>query len=124
MAFPLKKKPDFSAIFAMGPKKPAESAPPDFGGTAADAEPDPNDPNEAAENENEGGAGIKPEAVSYRTAAETCGSCQYMQDDGNCSKLMMPVADGDGCNLHEAKSGAEMTAGEPTPPQADEEQPA
>ncbi len=124
MAFPLKKKPDFNAMFAMGPKKPAESAPPDFGGNAADSEPDPSDPNEAAENENEGGAGIKPEAVSYRTSAETCASCEYMQDDGNCSQLKMPVAEGDSCNLHTPKQGGETAATEEQPPMQDEGQPA
>ncbi len=126
MAFPLKKKPDFSVILGMGPKRPAESAPPDFASGASDSEPDPADPNEAAENENESGAGIKPEAVSYRTSAETCGSCEYMQDDGNCSQLKMLVDEADGCNLHTEKQGGEMAGGEGAPMEgemADEGQP-
>ncbi len=108
MAFPAKKKPDFSLILGMGPKRPPQSGPPDFGGKS-DPEPDPGDPNESAEGETSGA--IKPEAVCYRTADQTCGSCEYMQDDGQCSRLMMPVADGDGCNLHEPKAGGTEMAG-------------
>ncbi len=107
MAFPMKKKPDFASMLGMSPKRPPETGPPDM--DMGEPEPDPGDPNESTE-PGEGadtGMGIKPEAVSYRTAAQVCGSCSFMQDDGNCSKLMMPVAEGDGCNLHTPREGAE-----------------
>lgn len=55
--------------------------------------PDPEEPMEQP-----AGEAIPPEAVCFRTAAETCGGCVHF-DGGNCAKLQMPVAEGDGCNL-------------------------
>ncbi len=105
MAFPMKKKPDMTLILGMGPKRKPQSAMPDMPGMARDPEPDPNDLSENGEGaETEGGA-IKPEAVCYRTADQHCESCEYMGEDGQCSRLMMPVEPMASCNLYESKGG-------------------
>lgn len=44
-----------------------------------------------------------PESVNFRTAAETCANCEYMQGE-NCTFLNQPVAAGDSCNRFESKS--------------------
>lgn len=53
-----------------------------------------------------GGEAIPPEAVCYRTEMETCGKCAY-NEGGNCSKLQIPIGDGDGCNLFKDRSSGE-----------------
>jgi len=53
---------------------------------------------------------IAPEAVCYRSEMETCGSCEY-NDGGQCSKLSIPVSDGDGCNLFKDRAGGQDAAG-------------
>lgn len=68
------------------------------------------------------GGGIPPEAVCYRSEMETCGNCTY-NEGGQCSKLQIPVGDGDGCNLFMDRGGgagleagpAEAMEGEPPP---------
>jgi hypothetical protein len=45
---------------------------------------------------------IAPEAVSFRTAEQTCGTCEF-NEEGTCSKLSIPVEDSDGCNLYSAR---------------------
>lgn len=57
------------------------------------------------------GDGIPPEAVCYRSEMETCGSCEY-NDAGQCSKLSIPVSDGDGCNLFKGREGQDAEAAE------------
>lgn len=52
----------------------------------------------------EGGGDIPPEAVCYRSEMETCGQCTY-NSQGQCSKLGIPVGDGDGCNLFKDREG-------------------
>lgn len=49
--------------------------------------------------EMESAVSISPESVSYRSEQQVCANCQYMEADGNCVALKMPVAPGDGCNL-------------------------
>jgi hypothetical protein len=53
---------------------------------------------------------IPPEAVSYRTEAETCANCTHMERDGNCARLDMPVGQGDSCNLFEDRGETEEEA--------------
>lgn len=54
-----------------------------------------------------GGGGIPPEAVCYRSEMETCGNCTY-NTGGECSKLSIPVSDGDGCNLFMDRGGEDL----------------
>lgn len=54
-----------------------------------------------------GDEGIAPEAVCYRSEMETCGQCTY-NDQGQCSKLQIPVSDGDGCNLFKDRGGQDQ----------------
>lgn len=117
-----KKKPDMSIILGIGKKGPNEEAPPSPFGKPKAPTPADEPPAEEIPGENEAGEGIPPEAVSYRTAAQQCQSCEYMGEDGNCSKLMMPVEPDSGCNLHSPKgggedmgAGAEMPTGEQVP---------
>jgi hypothetical protein len=98
----MKSKPGIAIMMGIGPKPRGEEAPPKFGG---DSEPAPVE--ESAEEEAaEGESGIPPEAVCYRGAEKQCQSCEYMGEDGMCSKLMMQVEPEAGCNLHEAKESA------------------
>ena len=50
-----------------------------------------------------------PAALGYRTEAETCGRCSYMEGD-MCSHPMIgqQVAAGDSCAAFEPKAGGEM----------------
>ncbi len=57
------------------------------------------------------GGDIPPEAVCYRSEAETCGACTY-NEGGECSKLSIPVSDGDGCNLFMDRGGQDLEASE------------
>jgi hypothetical protein len=67
---------------------------------------------------------ILPEAVSYRSEAETCAHCVHMQDDGECARLHIPVSHGDGCNLFTDASGrdADESAEQYEPEEAGEEE--
>src|SRR6185295_18679311 len=79
--------------------------------------------------ENGGGVKANPEAVDYRTEAETCQHCEYMQEDGMCSHPMVAqqVSPGDSCAAFESREGEgaetpEENAGEPA--EAEQEMPA
>ncbi len=113
-----------------GPPKKRGVPPPPFGGgdrggTAAKAAPafapkGGADAVGAAVDEGDApdaGAGgeIPPEAVCYRSETETCGSCVY-NEGGQCSKLSIPVSDGDGCNLFKDRSGGDLESGEAEAP--------
>jgi len=87
-----------------------KSAPPGRAFTAPDEEPD--DMLEDLPGEMPVGGGgedhpILPEAVCYRSEQETCANCVHMQDDGECARLHIPVAHGDGCNLFSDASGGD-----------------
>mgnify|MGYP001586365427 CR=1 FL=1 len=56
--------------------------------------------------------GIAPEAVCYRSEMETCGACVY-NESGECSRLSIPVSDGDGCNLFTDRGGQGMESESP-----------
>jgi len=97
----MKSKPGIAIMMGIGPKPRGEEAPPKFG-----ADRTPASVEESAEEESaEGEGGIPPEAVCYRGPEKQCQSCEYMGDDGMCSKLMIQVEPEAGCNLHEAKGG-------------------
>lgn len=111
---------------------PAKAAPPfasgggaDQRGAAIEEEAPPAAPGKAAAplslpgGRGSDSGGIAPEAVCYRTEMETCGGCEY-NEGGECSKLSIPVSDGDGCNLFSARGGE----GEPAGAEAMEEEPA
>ena len=82
-----------------------------------DSEPDPGDQNESAEDE---GSSVppNPEAVDYRTEAETCGHCSYFQGD-MCSHpiVAQQVGPGDSCAAFAAKGDS----GEGLAPESSEE---
>lgn len=63
------------------------------------------------------GQGVPPEAVCYHTGDQHCSACEYMQPDGNCSWLKMPVQPDDWCRLFEAKGGEpdadDLSGGQP-----------
>lgn len=88
------RKP-LSAPPKYGAKREAPAAPP-----APAPEPEPTE----QESYHEGGGSIAPtpESVCYRTAAETCGNCEYMQGD-QCAFLRQPVGPADSCARFEAK---------------------
>lgn len=87
-------KSGFAALIGIG--KPRDSAPPPFGGSKEAEEPEgmAEEVEEHAE-----GEGIPPEAVAYRDENQVCGACAYMEQDGNCSKLKIPVGPGASCLL-------------------------
>jgi hypothetical protein len=64
---------------------------------------------EAAFHSGGGSPVATPESVNYRTAAETCARCEYMQG-AQCLFLQQPVAAGDSCNRFEDK-GEDMQMG-------------
>lgn len=86
---PMSGKPKIGVAIAI--QKPKGQTPPPMAGD----EPDEDD---------RGGAddGIPPEAVDYRTEDQTCQYCAYMGSDGQCSKLHIPVSEGDSCRLFKA----------------------
>ncbi len=94
-------KPNLTMLLGIGGKK--QSAPPSFG---EDSEPDAGDPNEGMEpeepQEEAQGSDIAPEAVSYRDSQQHCEACVYMNQDGTCDKLGIPVEPTAGCNLFTA----------------------
>lgn len=122
MAFPIKKKPDFSSMLGMGPKRAPENAPPDFASEAApDPEPDPTDPNEPAEGADAGD--ITPEMLRYSGPEEHCESCSHFTAPSTCDRWSQPVDATGHCEGFQAGGGADMSTGEPAPPQAEEGQP-
>lgn len=78
------------------PKPPVPEAPPAAGPQPDDSTIQPN-----------------PEAVGYRTEAETCGHCTYFtQDFCQYPVVAQQVAAGDSCAAFEAKGGG-MDEGDP-----------
>lgn len=67
-----------------------------------DMEPDPGDPNEAAEGE---GADDWDEWLEYHDPQSdgTCRGCQFMGDDGSCPKVQHTVNPDAWCNAFTAK---------------------
>lgn len=55
---------------------------------------------------------IKPEAVMYHDDPQSCQSCQYMSDEGQCAVLQMAVSPEGGCTAFEAKAD-DQGAGDP-----------
>lgn len=101
------KHPGFMIAIGVGKKKPPEDAPPRYTTGGADSEPDPGDPNEAAENEPEGGGSVTigPEDVDY-SDQDLCETCANMGADGNCSKYKFPVDKTGHCEAgYEPKDG-------------------
>ncbi len=87
-----------------------EEAPPPFPsrGKAPQSEPMAPKVSRATEGVSHGEAGIPPEAVCYRSEHEVCGNCSFMQSDGTCSRLLIHVEAGAGCNLYESKDEEAM----------------
>lgn len=103
------KKPGIMIAVGVGPKKPSGGMPmPAFPGKKT--APKAPEPEAANDGDLDDGGGIPPEAVSYRSADQKCGSCTF-HDGGQCSKLQMPVEEDAGCNLYDA-AGDDMGAGE------------
>lgn len=48
---------------------------------------------------------VRPESVNYHDDPQTCETCQYMADSGQCSVLRMQVSPQGGCNAFEPKAG-------------------
>lgn len=99
------KKPGIMIAVGVG-KKPAGMPMPTMPGkpktdSLFGKSPKPVDATEG-DHDLDDGAGIPPEAVCYRSADQKCGSCTFY-DGGQCSQLKMPVEDGAGCNLYDAK---------------------
>lgn len=70
----------------------------------------------------ETGEAIPPEAVCYRSRAEVCGNCEY-NERSQCSKLDIPVEDGDSCNLFSDRGGPDEEGGMPLTEDLEEELP-
>lgn len=113
MALPKAKrpsKPGFSVgIMIAKPKDKGDLDVP----KPVDQEPDQDDQggpsNNDSDDQSPGGGGTEecspdPEAVGFRTEAETCRTCYYMQGD-RCSHpiVSMPVRPGDSCAAHRFK---------------------
>lgn len=80
-----RKKPDFSMIMGLGPKRKPESAPPAFGGDAPAPVLEP-DGDEMA-----GGSGVTPEMLSYHGSGENCQACSHFTDPSTCDRFPEPV---------------------------------
>lgn len=48
---------------------------------------------------------ITPESVCYRDEQQVCANCVYMDADGSCRALGIPVDPGAGCNLFKGGDG-------------------
>lgn len=114
MALPRKKekKPGLAIGIMVG--KPKASPQDDIGSPKGVDEPDADEqggpPDNDEDDQPQAGGGETgecqpdPEAVCFRSEAETCGHCTYMQGS-RCSHpiVAMPVAPGDSCNAFQAK---------------------
>lgn len=85
-------------MIAIGVGKPKPGGPPDLRGPD-EPDDDETQPEQEPDGDEGSGEAVPPDAVSYRTASEQCHLCNYMMHDGTCSRLKIPVAPGDGCNL-------------------------
>lgn len=86
-----KKKPDFTMIMGLGPKRKPESGPPAFGGEktgapGAEVDTPATDP---AEELAEGS--LTPEMLSYHGGTENCGACSHFTDPATCDRFPDPV---------------------------------
>lgn len=74
-------------------------------------------PDATPDSEPDGDESIKPnpEAVDYRTEAESCGHCSYFDESGWCQHpiVQMQVGPGDSCAAFEAKGDNMEEQGEP-----------
>jgi hypothetical protein len=103
MPFPAKKKPGLTVAIAVGKPKSGLDAPDPVEGKPSAPEPD-DSPETPGQDGGGGSESANPTAVGYRTEAETCQHCNYMDGD-QCSHPMvaMQVSPGDSCAAFEAK---------------------
>jgi hypothetical protein len=59
---------------------------------------------------------ISPEAVNYHDDAQSCATCSYFGQDGNCQVLQMQVQAEGGCNAW--SGGSDQSAPSPAGPPA------
>lgn len=81
------------------------SAPPKYGARPETSEDNhEQEPPEQEKQYHQGGGGVAPtpESVGYRSSAETCGGCEYM-NGSECAFLKIPVSAGDSCARFESK---------------------
>src|SRR5689334_5604350 len=112
------KKPGLGVLIAVGRPRPNGGAPPPYKAPRPEGDgekpesatpaPSPKDPDAGRPEQS---VAISPEAVSYHTGDVNCSNCEYMQDDGQCRVLKMPVGPSDWCKAHEDKGGGDMDQG-------------
>ena len=102
------------------PPKKTKPIPPQFQRTVQPPPPpDPDELDESSEaagmmDEPEPGAGaheLTPKEVGY-AAGNLCGSCEYMGEDGSCSKYNFPVTEDGHCEAGYEAKGGEPGAGD------------
>jgi hypothetical protein len=108
---PKKKKPGDTGDFGSpAPLDDPAAKPPKMGGgapPAGGAEPD--------EDDQGGGSGgmtpPSPEALHYHADPQSCGTCEHMDEGGNCAVLGMQVTPEGWCSAYEGKSDDGQQAG-------------
>ncbi len=98
-----------SVMLGIGAKPKRPGAPPPMPGSSgpmrgSSGPPSSQGPPSPTEEKSEGEMGIPPAAVSYRDEGQRCDGCEYY-GSGTCTKLLMPVDPGAGCNLFEQGAG-------------------
>jgi hypothetical protein len=89
-------------------------SPSDFGGPPAPAAPRSAAPAAASaldpdqDGDIDQAPAIPPEAVNYHDDAQSCSTCQYMDDGGNCAVLQMQVQPDGGCNAFSGKDSGDQ----------------